>query len=201
MKPQYFVRKKQPPLSEPNGRRSLATAQGDEAKLRKLSSVPRNTSASDDSFAPMREREKKAGFVINSIALTVLLLLVIAFYGSGRTERRKPRPYKSSFTGRRSRRTLESFSSASRCSLPPVNGQSAFHLTLLLIRYPLLLKMLANYRLQFSGSCHKNAANTQYSAFCLTCQKICRRDSSLRIVRCCPKLFVIPPARAGGFLY
>ena len=31
-------------------------------------------------------------------------------------------------------------------------------------------------------------ANTQSirCAFCLTCQKICRRDSTLRIVRCCP---------------
>ena len=30
-------------------------------------------------------------------------------------------------------------------------------------------------------------ANTQSirCAFCLTCQKICRRDSTLRIVRCC----------------
>ena len=35
-------------------------------------------------------------------------------------------------------------------------------------------------------------ANTQSirCAFCLTCQKICRRDSSLRIVRCCPKAFL-----------
>ena len=40
-------------------------------------------------------------------------------------------------------------------------------------------------------------ANTQSirEHSCLTCQKICRRDSKLRIVRCCPK---ITPRRPAG---
>ena len=40
----------------------------------------------------------------------------------------------------------------------------------------------------FSAAVTKMLANTQSirCAFCLTCQKICRRDSTLRIVRCCP---------------
>ena len=44
----------------------------------------------------------------------------------------------------------------------------------------------------FPATVTKMLANTQSirCAFCLTCQKICRRDSSLRIVRCCPKAFL-----------
>ena len=40
----------------------------------------------------------------------------------------------------------------------------------------------------FPATVTKMLANTQSirCAFCLTCQKICRRDSTLRIVRCCP---------------
>ena len=59
-------------------------------------------------------------------------------------------------------------------------------------------------------------ANTQSirCAFCLTCQKICRRDSTLRIVRCCLKFIDYPycsitawlinnklPGLAGSFFY
>ena len=41
----------------------------------------------------------------------------------------------------------------------------------------------------FPATVTKMPANTQSirCAFCLTCQKICRRDSTLRIVRCCLK--------------
>ena len=43
----------------------------------------------------------------------------------------------------------------------------------------------------FPATVTKMLANTQSirCAFCLTCQKICRRDSTLRIVRCCHSCF------------
>ncbi|WP_417128746.1 hypothetical protein, partial [Ruthenibacterium lactatiformans] len=58
----------------------------------------------------------------------------------------------------------------------------------------------------FPATVTKMLANTQSirCAFCLTCQKICRRDSTLRIVRCCLKngrrLFFRPcgPSPARG---
>ena len=49
----------------------------------------------------------------------------------------------------------------------------------------------------FPATVTKMLANTQSirEHSCLTCQKICRRDSKLRIVRCCPK---ITPRRPAG---
>ena len=49
----------------------------------------------------------------------------------------------------------------------------------------------------FPATVTKMLANTQsiHCAFCLTCQKICQRDSTLRIVRCCPGN--VPP----GFVF
>ena len=44
----------------------------------------------------------------------------------------------------------------------------------------------------FPATVTKMLANTQSirCAFCLTCQKICRRDSILRIVRCCHRKYI-----------
>ena len=49
----------------------------------------------------------------------------------------------------------------------------------------------------FPATVTKMLANTLCirEHFCLTCKKICRRDSTLRIVRCCPK---ITPRRPAG---